>query len=616
MKNSVKQLLSLFMAVAVVFAFTSCGDDDTAALPPTVSNPSPVSTNLGGTVSLSFTVNVPGGFASATAAATGGTATISSNLTAGDLSGTITVDFTAGAAAGAGSVVLTVNDNAQQSSTGTAVISINNSTAPSVTAPATATVNFGSDAVATFNVSTPGGFASASATASSGTATVTAEPAAGATTGDVTVTVTGASAGALDITLTVTDAEGQSTEASATVNVENIIMVTANITGDVTWNTGNIYVLTTRIAVESGATLNIEAGVVVKGQAGAGANSTALLVARGGTLNVSGTSTSPVIFTSIADNIQPGQIASPNLTPDVQGLWGGIIILGNAPISADSNPLQIEGIPPSDTNGLYGGNNPTDNSGTIRYLSIRHGGTNIGEGNEINGLTLGGVGSGTTIEFVEIVGNQDDGIEPFGGSVDVTNILVWNSGDDSFDCDQAYSGTIDNFIGILGGNSDHAMELDGPEGADITPDAYTLQNGSLKGKGAGNTSGGEYVDLRSDAKANLDNIYFFNFSESSDFELDNNGVATNYLQMEINLTNLQFNTSHLSSGNLTIDDIIDEKVATDDDGNPTETLLDIFTQRPLPSTVAVVTAPTVGANKAMFASWTWADVNGELADFN
>ena len=85
--------------------------------------------------------------------------------------------------------------------------------------------------------------------------------------------------------------------------------------------------------------------------------------------------------------------------------------------------MQIEGIPASDLNGLYGGTEATDNSGVLKYISIRHGGANIGEGNEINGLTLGGVGSGTTIENIEIVANDDDGIEWFGGTVNVKNGL-------------------------------------------------------------------------------------------------------------------------------------------------------------------------------------------------
>jgi hypothetical protein len=127
------------------------------------------------------------------------------------------------------------------------------------------------------------------------------------------------------------------------------------------------------------------------------------LIARGGKLMAEGTASMPIIFTSVADEIIPadilaGNFASPNLDPTVNGLWGGVIILGRAPISAsntngDVDEVQIEGIPTSDPNGLYGGINTHDNSGTLSYISIRHGGANIGSGNEINGLTLGGVGN-------------------------------------------------------------------------------------------------------------------------------------------------------------------------------------------------------------------------------
>ena len=153
----------------------------------------------------------------------------------------------------------------------------------------------------------------------------------------------------------------------------------------------------------------------------------------GAKIDAQGTASSPIIFTSVADDIESGQVVSPNLTPDLAGLWGGLIILGNAPgsFAGDVTEIQIEGIPPSDTNGLYGGTDVSDNSGVLKYVSIRHGGANIGEGNEINGLTLGGVGSGTVIENIEVVANQDDGIEWFGGTVDVKNVVVWNAGDDA-----------------------------------------------------------------------------------------------------------------------------------------------------------------------------------------
>ena len=204
------------------------------------------------------------------------------------------------------------------------------------------------------------------------------------------------------------------------------VLITTNISVNTVWTADNVYELGGRITVLNGVTLFIEPGTIIKGQVGTGANASALLIARGGKLVATGTPTLPIIFTSIADEITPEQVAggnfiSPNLDPQTSGLWGGLIVLGNAPISASANEIQIEGIPTTDANGLYGGNNPADNSGIIKYVSIRHGGANIGNGNEINGLTLGGVGSGTVVENIEIIGNQDDGVEFFGGTVNVSN---------------------------------------------------------------------------------------------------------------------------------------------------------------------------------------------------
>ena len=197
-------------------------------------------------------------------------------------------------------------------------------------------------------------------------------------------------------------------------------VVNTNIKQNTTWYADTIYQLGGRIAVEDGATLTIQPGTIIKGEAGTGANATALLIARGGKLIAEGTASMPIIFTSVADEISQediasGNFASPNLDPDVNGLWGGVIVLGKATISAsntagDVSSVQIEGIPTSDQNGLYGGTENWDNSGVIKYVSIRHGGANIGAGNEINGLTLGGVGSATVIDHVEVVANQDDGI--------------------------------------------------------------------------------------------------------------------------------------------------------------------------------------------------------------
>ena len=350
--------------------------------------------------------------------------------------------------------------------------------------------------------------------------------------------------------------------------------ITENITTNTTWESGKVYTLAARIAVVSGVTLTIEPGVIIKGEAGTGANATCLIIARGGKIMAEGTASEPIIFTSVADEIMPGQIASPNLDPDLNGLWGGLIVLGNAPISADAVPSQIEGIPPSDQNGLYGGDQPGDNSGVIKYVSIRHGGANIGEGNEINGLTLGGVGSGTVIENVEIVSNQDDGIEWFGGTVNVTNAILWNVGDDAVDTDQSWGGTLDNFIVVNPG--DECFELDGPEGA--MEATHTIKNGTAY---AGNAEG--LVDLDDNSLVVMTGIYFFGLAEGQDFDLVPEGLTASNLQ------------------------------ATIPDGF---SVTDFFIE----GSDAFVTeveegANTVGADVSKFQGWSWAAVSGALDNF-
>lgn len=337
----------------------------------------------------------------------------------------------------------------------------------------------------------------------------------------------GTTGGAASITVTVTDSEGSSDEATAVINIAedpNTIILRENITEDATWTSDKTYVLGGRITVEAGATLTIQPGTVIKGEAGTGANATALLIARDAILLAEGTADAPIIFTSVADEITPervasGDFASPNLDPDINGLWGGVIVLGNATISAsndddnDVSEVQIEGIPATDTNGLYGGSDDSDNSGVISHISIRHGGSNIGAGNEINGLTLGGVGSGTTINNVEVVANQDDGIEWFGGTVSVNDVVVWNAGDDAIDTDQSWGGTLDNFFVVTPVGS--CFELDGPEGSYVA--RQTINNGTVV-SGIFETVDGELelvagatgllIDTDSNTPLDMSNVHF------------------------------------------------------------------------------------------------------------
>ena len=315
--------------------------------------------------------------------------------------------------------------------------------------------------------------------------------------------------------LLITSCNKESTIDLPTPTPNGNIIVRMNITENTTWVKDSIYQLSGRIAVTNGVTLTIEPGTIIKGEPGTGANASSLVIAQGAKLIAEGTEDAPIIFTSTADSIsiediEVGVFSSPNLNPTISGLWGGVIILGNAPISAsndvgDVSQVQIEGIPTSDPNGLYGGDNSNDDSGILRYVSIRHGGANIGSGNEINGLTLGGVGSGTVIDNIEIVANQDDGIEFFGGTVNVDNVVVWNVGDDAIDTDQAWSGTLNNFVIIT--PTGHCFELDGPEGTLIV--GHAIKNGEVRASGAE-----DLINMDDNSRVNLENIYFTDIDPS------------------------------------------------------------------------------------------------------
>ena len=343
-----------------------------------------------------------------------------------------------------------------------------------------------------------------------------------------------------------------------------------NITSDKTLDPSKIWLLKGRVSVVKDVTLTIPAGTIIKAAAGTGADASTLIIARGGKIDAQGTADKPIVFTSISDNIQLGgtyPINGPSLTVESRGLWGGLLILGNAPcsFSGDVTELQIEGIPTSDTNGLYGGINTEDNSGIIKYVSIRHGGAEIGEGNEINGLTLGGVGSGTTIDHIEVIANVDDGIEFFGGTVNASHLLVWGQGDDALDIDQAYAGTIDGALVVLTSASDHGLEIDGPEGS--AEGSFTLKNATVYGASFNcNATGvdGEMADFRKGATGHLENILFRDFSIGKDVELDASADAATYSSGKLTFTNIDIiypldNDGNVCSAVETLDKIFDDK---------------------------------------------------------
>lgn len=236
----------------------------------------------------------------------------------------------------------------------------------------------------------------------------------------------------------------------------SVITDSGSGTGTVTWKKGDDITLQGFVFVNDGQVLTIEAGAIVKFKEGQGATASALIIARGGMIIANGNSNEPIIFTSELDPLDG------SLAKDSYGLWGGLIILGDAPLNTESGEAFIEGIPTSEPRALFGGTNAFDNSGELSYISIRYPGTILNEGNEINGLTLGGVGSNTKINNIEIINSADDGIEIFGGTVNLKHSICINSHDDIIDFDLGYQGKMQFILGLQKEQvGDNMVEING-----------------------------------------------------------------------------------------------------------------------------------------------------------
>jgi len=275
----------------------------------------------------------------------------------------------------------------------------------------------------------------------------------------------------------------------------------------------NVYHLRGLVFVEEGAELHIEAGTVIKGMPGQQNDASALVICKGGKIFAEGTPTQPIIFTAEADD--PYDMQDLPLTET--GQWGGVIILGKAETNIPGGEGQIEGISELEPRGKFGmppgEANNHDNSGVMRYVSIRHGGTDIGDGNEINGLTLGAVGDGTTIEFVEVWYNNDDGFEFFGGTVNTRYLVSAFNKDDSFDYDVGFNGKGQFWFSIQAPNrGNNGGEHDGGDKPkDAQPYARPMiYNATYIGSGltSGNTKS-RGIHLRDNAGGKYFNSIFY-----------------------------------------------------------------------------------------------------------
>ena len=315
-----------------------------------------------------------------------------------------------------------------------------------------------------------------------------------------------------------------------------------------TWTNDRIWLMDGKIVVRNGATLTIEAGTIVKAETDDGADATVLVIAKGGKINAVGTADDPIIFTDNDDQIgYDDNGISPNRVPSDMGKWGSIVVLGNASTGTDTGEAEIEGIATGYDWTTYGGSDDSENSGNIEYVSIRHSGKELNAGEELQGLTMGGVGNGTTVQNLEIVGSNDDGIEIFGGSVDVTNLFIYYNGDDAIDLDQAYKGTISNAVVIMNTGTDNVFEFDGTEDSTGTIDgAFTVQNVTAYGN-ANAEKTDTYGHWKSDATCFTTNVVYKDFITGTTIEgIDSDtygGLGTAATEGSLLFSNLDFVTT-------------------------------------------------------------------------
>jgi hypothetical protein len=215
---------------------------------------------------------------------------------------------------------------------------------------------------------------------------------------------------------------------------KDVVEISGDITENQTWEADKQYKLKGFVYVTNGATLTIQPGTVIYGDK---SSKSTLIITRGAKIMAEGTPTQPIVFTS---GLEAGARA--------QGDWGGIILLGNAPVNPTGGKAKIEGgLTPTRSEAeeqyvWYGGSNEADNSGILKYVRIEFAGVAFTPDNEINGLTLAGVGSGTTISYVQVYRSGDDAFEWFGGTVNCDHLVATYTWDDDFDTDFGYSGKV------------------------------------------------------------------------------------------------------------------------------------------------------------------------------
>ncbi|PKA83159.1 hypothetical protein ATE92_1307 [Ulvibacter sp. MAR_2010_11] len=302
----------------------------------------------------------------------------------------------------------------------------------------------------------------------------------------------------------------------------NIVEIGGTKTTDFTLETDTEYVLTEALIMTEGTILTIPPGTVIKANAGADVY---VAIAQGATIIAEGTSSNPIVFTS--------NVATPNA-----GDWGGLILLGRAPINSvaggeATSTSEIGGLP-------YGGSHTDDNSGILRYVRVEFSGGSADASSENNGFSFYGVGNGTVVEYIQAFEGKDDGIEFFGGTVNASFISVIGAQDDSVDWTEGFSGTLSNVYIEHGIQHDKGIEADGFNtdiGNNSSPLFFskpTVNNVVIIGRGSATEN--EAIRLRAGTQGLFNNILIVGFEEGFDLDGDTGDSPTGQGVLDGDLT--------------------------------------------------------------------------------
>lgn len=305
------------------------------------------------------------------------------------------------------------------------------------------------------------------------------------------------------------------------------INISGTYTSDLDLEAKNTYILNGPLVMASGTTLSIEAGTTIN--ALASGSDIYIAIAQGAKIQANGTASAPIIMTS-------------NASAPKAGDWGGLILLGKAPINSvatGTSTSEIGSLP-------YGGPDVTDNSGTLRYVRVQYSGGKADGSSENNGFSFYGVGNGTTVEYIQMFEGLDDGIEFFGGTVNVDYVSVINAQDDSIDWTEGYVGKVTNVYVQQGVDHDKAFECDGYNtdiGNNANPKYFSapqVTNVTIMGA----NDGGEALRLRAGTQGIFINLVLNDFEEGFDLDgdtLGNNPTGQGVLDGVLHVTDIVFN---------------------------------------------------------------------------